>query len=269
MVVGGADVRELAAGSRRAAARSSHVRERDRLARRSPSASPRRSASAGRGGAHLLGGRLLVLAAPAPVLAPARCSRPRVYAPRADARRTAPPFTSLPAVSAQPEPAASAEILARGPWALAADPGALARGALRALRRADARPPTRRSASCRTAARRATTASRRASSTTARTRRDLDRAAAAALGAAAGRRRRLPEHRRAVRDARGRRPLAGGAPRAVGLLVGRALGARRGRRGRPRREPGRHARARAARRSGRSRPSASGARRCCACRTGW
>ena len=38
--------------------------------------------------------------------------------------------------------------------------------------------------------------------------------------------------------------LAGPA-RAVGVLVGRALGARRGRRGRPRREPRRHARARA------------------------
>ena len=48
-----------------------------------------------------------------------------------------------------------------------------------------------------------------------------------------------------TRDAE--RPLARRPPRGVAVLVGRALGARRRRRGRRRRDPGRHARARAAR----------------------
>ena len=74
---------------------------------------------------------------------------------------------------------------------------------------------------------------------------------------------------RAVRDALGRRPLAGRPPRAVGRVVGRALGARRRRGGRGRREPGRDARARA--RGGvvgdARAPDRRGARR--RCRTGW
>ena len=92
-------------------------------------------------------------------------------------------------------------------------------------------------------------------------RRHRDRAAAAALGPAAGRRRRVRQRRGAVRHALGRRALAGRAARELGRIVGGALGARRRRRGRPGREPGRHARARAAARSGRCRPSACAARR--------
>ena len=67
----------------------------------------------------------------------------------------------------------------------------------------------------------------------------------------------------------GRRPLAGRAPRAVAVVLGRALGARRRRRGRRRREPGRHAHARARRGvvgRARARPRS---RRSCGCRTGW
>ena len=73
------------------------------------------------------------------------------------------------------------------------------------------------------------------------------RAAADALVAAARPRGRVGLAGRAVRRARGRRPLAGRPARAVGRLVGRALGARRGRGGRGRRGPGRDARPRARR----------------------
>ena len=99
--------------------------------------------------------------------------------------------------------------------------------------------------------------------------RHRDRAAAAALGAAA----RAGDASHSVaalcvtRSADGRWLAGRRAPWVV--LVGRALGAGRGRRGRPRREPGGHARARAARGVVGRRPSACAARRCCGCRTGW
>ena len=80
------------------------------------------------------------------------------------------------------------------------------------------------------------------------------RAAADPLGAAAARRRRRRQHLGAVRRARRRRQLAGRAPRRLGRVVGRALGAGRRRRGRGRREPGRDAARASSRRSGASQP---------------
>ena len=76
-------------------------------------------------------------------------------------------------------------------------------------------------------------------------RRARARPAAAALGAAPRRGRRVVFGRRDVPDPRQRGPLARGPAGDVAVLVGGALGARRGRRGRGRREPGADAGARA------------------------
>ena len=117
------------------------------------------------------------------------------------------------------------EILARGPWALEQVTRALARGALRAL--AGAHAGRRRGDQGAAGARLAEPRRRgRAPGRTTREERGRhrDRAAAAALGAAAGRRRRLAERGRAVRDARGRRPLAGRPARAAGSPRGPGAG---------------------------------------------
>ena len=118
------------------------------------------------------------------------------------------------------------------------------------------RRPTPRSPRCASAARPATTASRaRLAGYERRRRRPAARAPAAALGAAPGPRRRA---RLAVRrSASCAAPTAAGWPAAarLGGVVGRPLGARRRRRGRGRRGPGRRRSCASSRRSGRSRPA--------------
>ena len=205
----------------------------------------------GRRRAHLLGGRLLVLVAPAPVLAPCGCSPAaslcarRSRSDRGRARR-------IHSLSASVREARREQHRTRDPRprtvGAGADLGALARASTsspraeqsRGRRRGDPGPAA-------IAARPATTAWPRGWSTTA----EDDGGIAIELqplrwALRLVRGRRLAQRGRAVRDALRRRPLAGRAARPVGLLVGRALGARRGRRRRPRREPCRHARARAA-----------------------
>ena len=196
----------------------------------STSVEPKPSAcdDAGRRGPRLGRADDRVLEAPPPAVACARHRRP------------------ILCLEAEPMPDEPA-LLARGPWRPDEvevhwsddhyDAAARARGGGRRRHRRAARPrlaqprrPRRRGSSPRGARRQAHAAP-----------------AAHALGPAPGGGRRVAVGRGAVRHARGRRALAGRAPRAVAVVVGGALGARRRRRGRRRREPGRHAHARARR----------------------
>ena len=161
----------------------------------------------------------------------------------------------------------SAGVLARGPW----DPDQVRRRAgvpepFEPAPPRRPRPPTSRSTRSADAARRATTGWRRGWSSfeADRDRLTLElQPARWALRLLAGRCREQPVG--AVHGARRRWPLAGGTPRRLARVVGRALGARRRRLGRGRREPGRHARSASCSRNGRWRPSGCGrgAGRCC------
>ena len=104
-----------------------------------------------------------------------------------------------------------------------------------------ARPPTPRSPRCASAARRATTAwprgwSATSDGATAGSCSSCSRCAGRCASSRATRRARVAA---LCVDPRQRRPLARRPPRAVAVVLGRALGARRRRRGRGRREPGR------------------------------